>query len=191
MRLAFSVPGVPHGKERPRVAPGQSRPYTPNRTVAAEKAVRDEFDKRFPNHVALTCPVMLRFTAIFPIPPSWPKYVKEAAARGEVFHVTVPDKDNIEKLIVDALNRVAFLDDGQIQGGGVKRYGSPARIDIVLEAMAQHEAAVTPGQRRREALPPIERVAPTKPRRSNAPKSKFKGKLGAAVDAALARDKAR
>ena len=79
MRLAFSIPGKPKGKERPRVAPGQSRPYTPKQTVEAEKAIRALFLEKFPDHQPWTGPVMLRFTAVFELPKSWPAELRAAA----------------------------------------------------------------------------------------------------------------
>ena len=143
MRLAFSIPGKPKGKERPRVAPGQSRPYTPKQTVEAEKAIRALFLEKFPDHQPWTGPVMLRFTAVFEVPKSWPAELRAAALAGEVFAICKPDKDNIEKLIVDAISeepksgrRIAWIDDAQLQGGGVKRYGTHERVDVVLEFLA-------------------------------------------------------
>src|SRR3546814_8353491 len=58
--------------------------------------------------------------------------------------------DLIEKLIVDALNKIAFTDDAQVMGGGIKRYGSPARIDISFECLNSADVPATPGQKRNE-----------------------------------------
>jgi Holliday junction resolvase RusA-like endonuclease len=198
-RIAFSIPGPPKGKGRPRTAPGQSRPYTPKETVEAEKAVRDLFTRLFPDHVPFAGPIMLRFTAVFDIPESWPKYLKDVARQGKIIATCKPDKDNIEKLIADAIGkdprsgrRIAWMDDAQLQGGGVKRYGYPARVDVVLETMQQPDVPLTPGQRRFAALSPEQRKAPPPPRKKNTPKSETKKldpQLALAIERAIAKDK--
>lgn len=169
MRLTFSIPGKPKGKERPRVAPGQSRPYTPKQTVEAEKAIRALFLEKFPDHQPWTGPVMLRFTAVFEVPKSWPAELRTAALAGEVHAICKPDKDNIEKLIVDAISedaktgrRIAWIDDAQLQGGGVKRYGTHERVDVTLDFLELPPHLATPGQRRRDAMTPEQRNAPRK-----------------------------
>lgn len=159
-RVAFTVPGEPKGKGRPRAVPdiiwkdGQPEAFvrmvTPRETRTAEKVVRDAFQKAHPNHKLWTGAVQINFTAVFETPKSFNRALKDAAARGELYATKKPDKDNIEKLIVDALNGIAWADDAQVMGGGIKRYGSPARIDISLKSLASADVPVTPGQRRAE-----------------------------------------
>ena len=149
-RISFSIPGEPKGKGRPRIAPGQTRPYTPKETVNAERAIRAEFMRLFPGHKAWTGPIMLRFTAVFAIPKSFNAALRQAALEGRLYAIKKPDKDNIEKLICDALNGAAWADDAQLQGGGIKRYGHPPRVDVTLEQLAAPDLPVTPGQRRQE-----------------------------------------
>lgn len=156
-KLAFTIPGEPKGKERPRAiafldAKGrpQVRMVTPADTRREEAAVRDLFRLRYPDHRPWTGPVLLRFTAVFETPASFNKALKEAAARGRLYAIKKPDKDNIEKLIVDALNRVAWSDDQQVMGGGVKRYGSPARVVVELERLDSDDVPPTPGEKRAE-----------------------------------------
>lgn len=150
-RLFFSIPGEPRGKGRPRIAPGQTRPYTPKETVAAERAIRAEFIRLFPKHKPWTGPVMLRFTAVFAIPKSFNAALRQAALEGKVYAIKKCDKDNIEKLLADSLNGLAWVDDSQLQGGGIKRYGEPARTDVTLEHLSSPDLPTTPGQRRMEA----------------------------------------
>ena len=201
-RIAFSLPGVPKGKDRPRasarVAYQGGRPiavvsvHSDRDMVAAEKAILREFRLRFPRHEPWTGPVMLRFTAVFPTTSEFTKAQREAAARGELFHSAKPDKDNVEKLLVDALNGWAWVDDAQIQGGGVKRYGSPARIDVVLEKLP---GIASPADRRAErrlaehldgSRPLGVKQSPTKSRKKTHPP-----RLQAAIDAAIERDRRR
>jgi Holliday junction resolvase RusA-like endonuclease len=164
-RVAFTVPGEPKGKGRARAtaalnAAGEPfvRMHTPKDTRQAERAIRAAFKERHPGHQPWTCPVLLRFTAVFETPTSFNQALKDAAARGQLYATKKPDKDNIEKLIVDALNGVAFVDDQQVMGGGLKRYGSPARVDISFEKLDSPDVPATPGQlraERRQAAPPV------------------------------------
>lgn len=205
-RLTFSVAGEPRGKGRPRFSArvvevdgtptAISSVHTPADTLAAEKVVATTFKAMFPKHQPYTRAVMLKFVAVFAVPSSWPKYMKEAAKRGTLYHTSKPDKDNIEKLIVDALNTLAWVDDAQVQGGGVKRYGHPARIEITIEAIEQPDVPATPGQKRAEAaqlLPPQPKPQKARPVKQTKPetKSKYPPALRAAIDAALERDGAR
>lgn len=176
----FTKDGVPRAKGRARAVPGQHpngelfvRLITPADTREAEAAIRAAFRRKFPDHKPFTGPVLLRFTAVFETPRSFNRALKEAAKRGTLMATRKPDKDNIEKLIVDALNGVAFVDDQQVMGGGMKRYGSPARIEISFEPLDSPDVPATPGQKRTEkaqqaALP----LGPGKRPRSNAPKAK-------------------
>lgn len=182
-RLRFQVPGVPKGKGRPRAAPyveyedgrpvAKVRLLTPKDTVAAERAIREAFRARYPDHRQWTGPIMLRFTAVFPIPKGWPRALKEAARRGEVYHTAKPDKDNIEKLVADALNLKAWMDDAQVQGGGVKRYGEPARLEVELIHLRQPALPITPSEKRRRerAANPELPMAPGERRKSSPTKS--------------------
>lgn len=144
----LSIPGRPMGKQRPVPAPGHTRPFTPAQTVAAEKRIRALWERKFPGHTPLTRPIMLRFTAVFRIPELFTPAQKSAAGDGQLYFTGKPDKDNIEKLVCDALNGVAWIDDAQIQGGGVKRYGSPERVDIEITEL---EGPETPSIKRRNA----------------------------------------
>lgn len=218
VRLRFTIPGVPVGKGRPRadarIVWKNGKPEavvvirTPKETVAAEKVVLAEFRRKYPKVACHTGPVMLRFTAVFPIPTSWPKRVKEACRAGTVYHTSVPDKDNIEKLIVDALSApkrkpgakfipslegFPWADDAQVIGGGVKVYGEVPRIDVVLEMIADADTPATPAQKRAEArVTASERgtpqIAPNRtPHKPQSKKGAYPSKLQAAIDAALAK----
>lgn len=178
-RIRLLVLGEPVGKARPRatayMAQGRDGPrpkarvYTPAATEREEERVRETFRARHPRFVPWTGPIMLRFTAVFETPASFTVAQKVAAREGRLYATKAPDKDNIEKLICDALNGVAWVDDAQLQGGGVKRYGSPARLEIELQRLDGPDFVPTPGDRKRQRrvaqpdlLRPLER--PRRPR---------------------------
>lgn len=217
-RIAFSIPGEPRGKARPRsTARIIWKDGAPQAVVTvhsdpamrrAEREVLEVFRRAHPRHRPFTGPVLLKFVAVFEIPRSWPKKLQAAARNGTLFCTKKPDKDNIEKLIVDALTPprrkrgdegpapsvagFAWVDDQQVMGGGVKRYGYPPRTDVILEPLPQPDEAATPAQRRLEARvdAPAALPAPAGAVR-NAPKAKSKqqpSQLQLRIDAALARD---
>ena len=120
MLYDFWIPGKPFGKQRPRVIrTGQA--FTPKETVSYENLVRTSFVQAYPNYVPATGPVIMQISAAFPIPESWPKKKKEAARNLEIFPGK-PDIDNIQKIIQDALNTIAYKDDAQIYDISTRKY---------------------------------------------------------------------
>lgn len=208
-RVTLTIPGEPVGWGRPTPVAklrGDGTPFvmmvTQEQTRAVKKAVRDAFRAKYPKHRPWTGPVMLRFTAVFETPASFNKALREAAARGLLYCTKKPDKDNIEKLIKDALNGVVYCDDQQVMGGGIKRYGSPPRVEISFESLESPDVPPTPGQKRAEralsAGPAVKatRAVQSKPTKSGtqatekAPPdlSGFTGRQRDLIERALARD---
>lgn len=154
-KIFFVVPGTPVGKGRPRVLPGTNRVVTPKETARQEKLVRDEFKLQNPKHKPFTGPVIVRMTAVFPIPASFTIAQREAARAGGMYYTGKPDKDNIEKLVYDALNGLAWIDDSQVSGGCMKRYGEPPRIMVSIEELEQPVLSNGDRARRKKADDPI------------------------------------
>jgi Holliday junction resolvase RusA-like endonuclease len=108
--VEFSVPFV-MGMPRPRVT--QHGTYTPKRAVQAKYIVSSAFllAQGDSKPSALDDPreaLDVTITTSRPLPKSRPK--KEAAER-DTFK---PDCDNVAKLILDALNGIAYHDDAQV-----------------------------------------------------------------------------
>jgi Holliday junction resolvase RusA-like endonuclease len=122
--LIFVVPGEPLPKGRPRAKAGQ-QPFTPKATRAAEARVLAAFREQHPGFVPLTGRLVL----------------------SAEFHRTTRrrvDTDNLLKLVTDALNRVAFVDDEQIQtitGTRVYGAGEAARTVVRIEVRDEGEQA--------------------------------------------------
>ena len=123
--IIFFVPGAPRGKERPRTGAG-GHVYTPKKTKMYERLIRDYYHReagnyRFPAGTA----IYLNVKAVYPIPKSWNRAKKAAAAAGELVPGK-PDGDNILKVVADALNGEGYDDDRNIYRMTVtKEYGLP------------------------------------------------------------------
>lgn len=153
----LSVPGRPQRWVRPQQDSRRGKQRNARFTDPKARADKDAIAKMA--RAAFkgdpwTGPVVISFVAVFAIPSSWPKYLRESAMRGEVMHIADPDLDQLCKQMMDALKGIVFADDNQVCGFAMpfaKRYGHPERRDIVVTLLDQNERAVTPGQRRLEA----------------------------------------
>lgn len=106
----IKVPGRPRGKARPRFHNGHA--YTPKNTRDFEKEIRvcylQQDGRKFDGSVSIN------IEAIFKIPESWSKKKKwETIDQGKRPEIR-PDIDNIVKIVMDALNGVAYKDDSQV-----------------------------------------------------------------------------
>ncbi len=104
---SFEVPFV-RGKGRVRFARATGRTYTPDATAEAMQLIRQEWGDSpcAPSGV----PVTVRILTMRPMPKSRPKRI---VAEPDVYK---PDADNIAKLVLDALNGIAWSDDTQVTG---------------------------------------------------------------------------
>jgi Holliday junction resolvase RusA-like endonuclease len=128
-RAAFTIPGKPFGKQRPR-ATRQGRVYTPAETVSFERQVGMIARPHFP--APISGPVRLTIHATFATPASWSQ--RKAAAHLHRMHVQRPDLDNIAKAIKDALNRIAWADDAQVAEMTVSKvWGLQDATSVIVE----------------------------------------------------------
>ena len=139
IRLEFFVPGKPHGEARPRVTIHGT--YIPRTTRLAKKAVADAFKialansdgkNRIPDSVNY-CRVSI--FAKYPIAKSWDNKRKYEAAHGLIVPGK-PDVDNVAKLVLDALNGLAYRDDSCVYELLVTKAFDPApglHINLELE----------------------------------------------------------
>ncbi len=171
--FAFTVDGRPQGKGRPRTSRFGGRPFTPAATVKAERAIATEAMIARGSRKLMTGTVRLSIEAVFRIPKGWSAKLKAAAVIGAIEYTGKPDLDNIVKLVSDALNGVVYLDDAQVQAGTlVRRYGSPERVEVIVEELAA-VGPKSPAERRREkklaaGIIPAKRTKRAAQARSNA-----------------------
>lgn len=134
--IRFMVPGVPVGKQRPRVvrSGGASIAYTPQKTVLYENLVKVMYqqasgNRRFSDDSMLE----MRIAAYYQVPKSDSKKLRERKLSGELRPTKKPDNDNILKVIEDALNGVAYRDDAQIvECRCSKYYAEVPLVDVAI-----------------------------------------------------------
>lgn len=141
------IPGRPFGKERPRKAKFLQGLYTPAKTLKYEAYIREiatKLTRMYPG------PVKVDITAVFEVPKSYSKKRRQACLEGKEMPTKKPDKDNIEKIVLDGLNPLyrlnkrthkkelvkegLYLDDKQVVAGETKKiYGEEPRVEVVIQ----------------------------------------------------------
>ena len=132
--LQFTLPGRPQPKQRPRVLKSGIT-YTPRETVLYEEQIiqaarQSELLPKSPTAE----PLKLIIWCFMPIPTSWRKSKQEAARKGKIYPVNRPDIDNLAKIVMDALNGIAYVDDAQVVQLVInKKYSDEPRLEVVLD----------------------------------------------------------
>lgn len=103
---SFFVDGKPQGKARPRFSRG--RAYTPKTTADYEKHIAECY-----NGDKFSDALFVDIKAYFGVPKSYTKKQIKAIENGG-YPLKKPDADNICKVVLDALNGVAYEDDKQV-----------------------------------------------------------------------------
>lgn len=132
--VTFEIFGKPFGKQRPRFARRGKfvATYTPEKTVSAESSIQVIANTLFEKPA--TGPVELIVVARFKPPKSWSK--KKIEAHLGQPHLQKPDWDNIGKLVSDALNGFAYVDDSQICYCVVqKRWSEVAQTTVTVKEL--------------------------------------------------------
>lgn len=114
MMYDFEIEGKPVGKGRPRFKRMGNfvQTYTPEKTAEYEKLVRMKFQNA--GGIITDKPVKIEIVAFFEPPKSTKKRDKAEMLRNKILPTKKPDCDNIAKIILDALNQIAYKDDAQV-----------------------------------------------------------------------------
>ncbi len=135
--VEFTVPFVA-GKERSRVCRrgGKIHQYTPKTTQANMNIIRKAFTKAVEDlgiDVSLEKEIAIEINAYALMPKTRPKHIKWET------NMFKPDADNIAKLVMDALNGVAYKDDKQITELYVRKHERQRKeTDSTTEFMQVH-----------------------------------------------------
>ena len=143
--VVFTVPGRPLGQPRPRaVRTGKGvRMYTKKWAVAYADLIREAWRQAAPaDWKPWPGVAFLYVNAEFAAPKSWPKWRRET----EWFYPSKPDTSNIVKMVEDALNGLAWVDDAQVQiGKATKSVADADSLDVIIkfeqDARMIHERA--------------------------------------------------
>ena len=96
------------GKGRPRFNRKSGRVYTPQQTYEAEREIAKAWQKASVLCAPRDVPVKVEIVVRRQLPKTTPKWVISEP------DLKKPDLDNIEKLVLDGLNGVAYEDDSQV-----------------------------------------------------------------------------
>jgi Holliday junction resolvase RusA-like endonuclease len=138
--IAFTVPGQPQGKGRPRVGSiaGKARMFTPAKTVAYEGLIAHAAAAAMTGRALLEGPAEVFLAVSCQVPSSWSGKKQRQALAGEVHPTTKPDVDNVVKAIFDGCNGVVWKDDVQVISLRLrKRYSATPGVRVVIQPLAQ------------------------------------------------------
>ena len=134
--INFTVPGKPHGKDRPRFRKignyvstyntKQTKEYEKLVKLSALEQCKSQFDKDY------TGTIKMSIKAYFKPNKSISKK-KYNLLIGKSF-LSKPDVDNIAKIIFDSLNGVAYKDDKQIAMLKIEKcYAEEEKVEVEIE----------------------------------------------------------
>ena len=127
------VEGKIKGKARPRFNTKTGRAFTTKDTMTYENLVKRCYQEQCGK--LLNGAIRARIEVYYKIPKSYTK--KRVQAIREVLELPIktPDVDNIEKIIFDSLNSIAYEDDKQIAHSSVEKFWTEdqERIEFELE----------------------------------------------------------
>lgn len=143
--IKFVVPGLPFGKQRPKVTVRKftgsdgkekkfAKTYTPEKTVNYENLVKMAYQekakgKRFKDGDMLD----VRIIAYYNIPPSTSKKRRTMMLEHKIRPTKKPDWDNIGKIVCDSLNNIAYHDDNQVVDAQVRKFFSEnPRVEVTI-----------------------------------------------------------
>ena len=125
--------GDPVAKGRPRFNGKTGTVYTPKKTASYENRLSFYASQAMRGRAVLTGQLVLLYDTYKEVPKSKPRKWREAALRGEIRPTSRPDWENLGK-VIDACNKIVWLDDAQIVDGRVRKfYSDNPRIEIYVK----------------------------------------------------------
>lgn len=139
--MKFRIPGEPTGKARPRVTRWGT--HNTEKTILYENLVKLSYQEQCGEYTEM--PLIARIEVYYGIPKSTPKKNIKPMLERKILPCKKPDIDNIAKIILDALNGVAYKDDTQVVSLHVhKYYAETPEVQVALlevEDVQQNERA--------------------------------------------------
>ena len=131
--IELTVPGEPKGKARPRVT-RTGVAYTPTKTVNYETFIKGIFTTKDPDFMPSEKSLGARIIAYLLIPKATSKKKTLLMESGIIRPAKSPDVDNIVKMVMDALEGLAYKRDSQVVSVNCKKYyGQKPRLEISIK----------------------------------------------------------
>ena len=133
IKYSFTIYGESMSKGRHRTTK-EGIAYTPSKIVNYENLVKYSFIESIKtNNALLEEPLHMEIKEYFKIPKSATRNKKQQMIEGLIRLTKKPDVDNIQKIIADSLNSLAYYDDRQIVSCNVETwYGEVPRVQVVI-----------------------------------------------------------
>lgn len=106
------VEGTIRGKQRPRMNTKAGRAFTPNQTINYENWIKQCYIEQ--SNKLFEGPLKVRIEVYYSIPKSYSKKRIQAIKDDEDYPMKTPDVDNVAKIVLDSLNKIAYADDKQV-----------------------------------------------------------------------------
>lgn len=126
--IRLRIPGVPIAQPRAKATSraGFTRMYTPHKTttgnsngVAEFKALVKQIAAAEYRDAPMSCPVTIDCTWVFPRESAC---IWKTKPMPRYPHVVKPDRDNLDKMILDSLVGVVLVDDNQVFAGRLEKW---------------------------------------------------------------------
>lgn len=146
MTVNFAAKGDPQGKGRPRFNRRTGSVYTPEKTANYEEYIGLKYNQQCGKTFPEDSQLRLEIDAYVKIPAGTSKKRRAKMLAGEIRPTSKPDGDNIQKIIADALNGVAYKDDKAIVSWRCdKWYGEVAKVIVKVSSDTYARWVVTNG----------------------------------------------
>lgn len=142
--LAFTIPGDPRGKGRPRATTigGHARMFTDSKTASYENLVKLAASRALGGRAPLDCPLTVVVTVRMTPAASSSRNKRASMLAGEMAPTKLPDLDNVVKAVLDGCNKVAFRDDALVVSLiARKRYAEVPGVDVEISPTILRKAA--------------------------------------------------
>lgn len=129
--IKLIIPGEPCAKGRPRL--GKFGTYTPEKTVNYENFVKQIFVISKQSMILGKSHLKAVIDCYYLIPQSASKKNLQLMLINKLRPTKKPDCDNVAKIILDALNKIAYVDDSQVVELIVyKWYSLEPRVEVEI-----------------------------------------------------------
>jgi len=131
VNVEFIVKGKPRGKERARTfynsKSKKMQTITPTKTVSYEDLIKSCFYNSKPkNFKLIEGPILVELAIVY----------KKAKSNKMTTPMLKPDIDNVLKIVLDALNKVAYKDDTQVVSAVANKiFGEEEMLKIIIREL--------------------------------------------------------